>query len=216
MPTNLAVCDGEPRKGSPRAGTRRDLRRWPAPVARAVLVQSPTSEEETRMHQIFFTAKRAHWGCQNKMRKPLKKKFDITAGRVDMLHAISKDPWPQLKEQRRLVQKLGCVRSVVSRMLKAMEKLGWVSREKAEYDRRMWLVSLTKKGRHVLDRVMRSYVNSGVAAVWVYKALAGELWRKKGYRHGRVMFCEDVVSWLRHAIGGGGCVELYPFGHPDS
>src|SRR5205085_3629820 len=95
--------------------------------------------EEARMHQIFFVAKRAHWGCQNRMRKPLKKKFDITAGRVDMLHAISKESWPQGREQRRLATKLGCVRSVVSRMLKAMEKLGWIHREKPEYDRRMWL-----------------------------------------------------------------------------
>ncbi len=168
------------------------------------------------MHQIFFLAKRAHWGCQNKMRRPLKKKFDITAGRVDMLHAISKEPWPQLKEQRVLVKKLGCVRSVVSRMLKAMEKLGWIHREKAEYDRRMWLVSLTKKGQRMLDRVMRSYVNSGVAAVWVYKALAGAWWRKKGYRFGRVFFCEDWLQLLRNGIGGGGAVELYPFGHPDA
>ena len=168
------------------------------------------------MHQIFFVAKRAHWGCQNRMRKPLKKKFDITAGRVDMLHAISKASSPQLKEQRRLVTKLGCVRSVVSRMLKAMEKLGWIHREKAEYDRRMWLVSLTKKGQRMYDRVMRSYVDSGVVAVWLYKALAGPRWRKRAFRHERVMFCEDKVSWLRTAMGGGGATELYPFGHPDS
>ena len=150
------------------------------------------------------------------MRRPLKKKFDITAGRVDMLHAISKEPWPQLQEQRVLVKKLGCVRSVVSRMLKAMEKLGWVQREKATYDRRMWLVSLTKKGARMLDRVMRSYVNSGVVAVWMYKALAGDRWRQKGVRHECVMFCEDKVSWLRTVVRGGGTVELWPFGHPDS
>ena len=168
------------------------------------------------MHQIFFVAKRAHWGCQNRMRKPLKKKFDITAGRVDMLHAISKASSPQLKEQRRLVTKLGCVRSVVSRMLKAMEKLGWIQREKPEYDRRMWLVSLTKKGRRMLDRVMRSYVNSGVVAVWVYKALAREWWRKKGYRKDRAILCEDKLSLLRDGIGGRGATTFYPFEHPDA
>lgn len=168
------------------------------------------------MHQIFFVAKRAHWGCQNRMRKPLKKKFDITAGRVDMLHAISKELAPQLHEQRVLVKKLGCVRSVVSRMLKAMEKRGWIQREKAEYDRRMWLVSLTKAGARMLDRVMRSYVNSGVAAVWVYKALAREGWRKKGYRFTKVLFCEDWLQLLRNGIRGGGMLELWPFGHPDA
>src|SRR5207253_310344 len=93
-------------------------------MAHAVLF--PSVRRGGGMHQIFFVAKRAHWGCQNKMRKPLKKKFDITAGRFDMLHAISKDSSPELKEQRRLVQKLGCVRSVVSRMLKAMETLGLI------------------------------------------------------------------------------------------
>ena len=168
------------------------------------------------MHQIFFLAKRAHWGCQNTMREPLKRKFGITAGRVDMLHAISKEPWPSLKEQRRLVEKLGCVRSVVSRMLRAMEKLGWIHREKADYDRRMWLVSLTKKGQRMLDRVMRSYVNSGVAAVWVYKALARGCWRQKGYRMNTLILFEDKLQLLRNGIGGRGAIELYPFGHPDS
>ena len=160
------------------------------------------------MHQIFFVAKRAHWGCQNKMRKPLKKKFDITAGRFDMLHAISKDSSPELKEQRRLVQKLGCVRSVVSRMLKAMETLGLIRREKADYDRRMWLVSLTKKGERMLDRVMRSYVRSGVAAVWVYKAIVDYLWRKKGYRKDCAVAFEDKLSSFRRRIGGGGARDL--------
>ncbi len=168
------------------------------------------------MHQIYFLAKRAHWGCQNTMRKPLKKKFDITMGRVDMLHAISKESWPRGREQRRLAWKLGCVRSVVSRMLKAMEKLGWIQREKADYDRRMWLVSLTKAGKRMLDRVMRSYVDSGVVAVRVYKALARTWWRKKGYRKNLLILFEDKLLLFRDGIGGGGMTELYPFGHPDA
>jgi DNA-binding MarR family transcriptional regulator len=167
------------------------------------------------MHQMFFVTKRAHWGMQNKMRRPLKKKFDVTAGRVDMLHAISKETWRESKEQRRLVEKLGCVRSVVSRMLIAMEKLGLIRREKADYDRRMWLVSLTKKGARLLDRVTRSYLRSGVAKVWVYKAVAGGWWRKKGYRFGRLLEFEGMVSMLREGFNGRGALQLYPFGHPD-
>ena len=167
------------------------------------------------MHQIFFLAKRAHWGCQNTMRRPLKKKFQITAGRVDMMHAIVK--WTTgPTEQRGLAKILGCVRSVVSRMLKAMEKLGWIERQKAEYDRRLWLVSLTKAGARMLDRVQRSYIRSGVAAVWVYKALARGWWRKKGFRFERVFFTEGSLQLLRDGTNGGGCVELYPFGHPDA
>ena len=167
------------------------------------------------MHQLFFVTKRAHWGIQNTMRKPLKKKFNITAARVDMMQAICKQPWSQLKEQRKLVAKLGCVRSVVSRMLKAMEKLGLVSREKATYDKRLRLVSLTKKGLRLLDRVTRSYIRSGVAAVWVYKAVAPGLWRKKGYRFARLLWCEDYVLLLKCGFNGGGMLDLYPFGHPD-
>jgi DNA-binding MarR family transcriptional regulator len=181
-----------------------------------MLLRRASSSEEERMHNIFFVAKRAHWGMQNTMRKPLKKKFNITAARVDMLHVIAKDEWPEQREQRRLVTMLGCVRSVVSRMLKAMEALGWVSREKADYDRRLKLVSLTKLGRRMLDRVQRSYIRSGLAAVWTYKALAGHSWRKKGRRFECVLWNEAYLQWMREGFRGGGRIELYPFGHPDA
>ena len=145
----------------------------------------------------------------------LKKKFDITAGRVDMLHVIAKHCWPNPKEQREIVQTLGCVRSVVSRMLKAMEGLGWVSRERADYDRRVNLVSLTQQGLRMLDRAQRSYIRSGLAAVWVYKAVALERWRQKGFRFDQVFYCEACLQLMRQGFRGGGAIELYPFGHPD-
>ena len=178
-------------------------------AARAVLLGA-------RMHQIFFLAKRSYWGIQNKLRWPLKDDFDITPARVDMLYAIEKSPCvePAAKEQRRLTKKLGVTRSVVSRMLKAMLALGWISREKAAYDRRLWLVSITEKGQELLDRVMRSFVKSGRVAHWVYRGLLGDWWRKRGLRFERLIFFEADLSFFRQNFNGGGTL-YYPFGHPD-
>jgi DNA-binding MarR family transcriptional regulator len=167
------------------------------------------------MHQIFFLMKRSHWGIQNKLRSPLKDDFDITAARVDMLNAIHKSRYNQwLKEQRRLSERLGVTRSVVSRMLRAMELRGWIRREKAEYDRRMWLVSITETGQELLDRVMRKFVRSGRVAHWVYRGLMGKLWWRWGVRFDRLLFFEDDLDFFRRNFKGGGTL-YYPFGHPD-
>ena len=168
------------------------------------------------MHQIFFLFKRCYWGIQNKLRWPLKKDFDITPARVDMLYAIEKSPCvePAAQEQRRLAEKLGVTRSVVSRMLKAMERRGWIRREKAEYDRRMWLVSVTEKGQELLDRVMRRFVKSGRVAHWVYRGLMDAWWWKRTLRFERLLFFEDDLQCFRKNFNGGGTL-YYPFGHPD-
>ena len=166
------------------------------------------------MHQIFFLCKRSYWGIQNKLRWPLKDKFDITPARVDMLYAIEKSRYAvSEKEQRRLTKKLGVTRSVVSRMLRAMEALGWISREKAEYDRRMWLVSVTDKGQELLDRVMRAFVKSGRVAHWVYLGLLPN-WRNRDLRFERLIFFEADLCFFRRNFNGGGTL-YYPFGHPD-
>ena len=167
------------------------------------------------MHQIFFLFKRSYWGIQNKLRVPLKD-FDITPARVDMLYAIkeSNGDWLAQREQRRLTRKLGVTRSVVSRMLRAMVRLGWISRTKAEYDRRMWLVSITEKGKELLDRVMRTFVKSGRVAHWVYVGLMDAWWRKRRLRFQRLLFFEDELQCFRKNFNGGGTL-YYPFGHPD-
>ena len=171
---------------------------------------------EARMHQIFFLGKRSYWGIQNKLRRPLKDKFDITPARVDMLYAIqrSRCAEPVVVEQRRLTEKLGVTRSVVSRMLRAMEGLGWIRREKAEYDRRMWLVWLTDQGQELLDRVMRAFVKSGRVAHWVYRGLMGDRWRKRDLRFMTLLYAEDHLRVFRKNFNGGGTL-YYPFGHPD-
>ena len=173
-----------------------------------------SSEGEARMHQIFFLCKRSYWGIQNKLRWPLKDKFDITPARVDMLYAIEKSRYAvSEKEQRRLTKKLGVTRSVVSRMLRAMEALGWISREKAEYDRRMWLVSITELGQELLDRVMKRFVKSGRVAHWVYVGLLYEWWNRD-LRFWRLIYFEDELRGFRAMFNGGGTL-YYPFGHPD-
>lgn len=168
------------------------------------------------MHQMFFQFKRSYWGIQNTLRKPLKKVASgVTAARMDMLYALEHSPWACLrKEQRLLSEKLGVVKSVVSRMLRAMERLGWITREKAEDDRRMWIVNVTKAGKEVLECALGRFYRSGLTQHWMHRALMGSLWRNRDKRLWQLMLLDDAAQRVRNWFGGGGAI-YYPWGHPD-
>lgn len=165
------------------------------------------------MHQLFFQFKRSYWGIQNTLRRPLTKMANgITAARMDMFYALEKSAQP--REQRLLAEKLGVVKSVVSRMLRSMERLGWIQRHKAEYDRRMWLVTVTEAGRQVFESVFAMFVKSHAMARCVFEALMGRRWKMRDERLWRLMVLDGNVQQIRDWFGGGGTI-YYPWGHPD-
>ncbi len=71
----------------------------------------------------------------------------LTPARGDMMLAMLH----QELSQTELVLALGVSKSVVSRMVQALEALGLVARRKPKEDRRVRLVSLTEAGRRTLD-----------------------------------------------------------------
>jgi DNA-binding MarR family transcriptional regulator len=101
------------------------------------------------MNAQFFSTKRAHHGILGFTRKPLAR-FGLTAARLDMLYAIAHGG----SFQNTLRRKLGVTAPVVSRMLKSLEALGLVRRQRAS-DRRTRLVSLTVKGARRLRKCLR-------------------------------------------------------------
>jgi DNA-binding MarR family transcriptional regulator len=168
------------------------------------------------MHQLFFQFKRSHWGIQNTLRGPVKRIVEgMTPARMDMFYALERQYGRGPREQRLLSGMLGVVKSVVSRMLKSMEALGWIRREKAEYDRRMWLITLTKAGKEAFESLYAMFCKSRAMARCVFHALGGKRW--KHHRDDQLWhlmlfdeYAKQIGDWFR----GGGTI-YYPWGHPD-
>jgi DNA-binding MarR family transcriptional regulator len=108
------------------------------------------------LNQIFFCAKRVFHGALRVLRKPLQSVAPgLTAARFDMLYALAHRTYDarRFKEgemsQSDLRRKLGVSAPVVSRMLRSLEELGWVKRERLKeryQDRRQCRVRLTAAG----------------------------------------------------------------------
>jgi DNA-binding MarR family transcriptional regulator len=107
--------------------------------------------EQVSMNAHFFGTKRAFHAVLRILRKPLES-FGLTAARYDMLYAINGrvpkglEPSHRIAEQSELPDALGVHKSVVSRMLRSLEQLGLVTRERGVGDRRHLRVELTDAG----------------------------------------------------------------------
>jgi len=104
------------------------------------------------MDSMCFEMKRAHWrgvGITNFLFKA--RQLPITAARFDILHAVVMFSPQKGPVQVTLTRMLGCNKSTVSRMLKALEAMGFVKRVRAEEDRRYKRVTVTKEGMEALQ-----------------------------------------------------------------
>jgi DNA-binding MarR family transcriptional regulator len=60
--------------------------------------------------------------------------------------------------QQAIRHRLGVARSTVSRMLRALEALGWITRERDAYDGRTRKCVLTYEGRRIVASVMSALI----------------------------------------------------------
>jgi MarR family transcriptional regulator for hemolysin len=88
--------------------------------------------------------------------------FGVTPARFDLMRILygSGFSMPQMW----LKARLGIARSTLSRMLKALEKLGLVARETDPWDRRTRKVTLTFEARSLVWRVLVALVRTRVIA----------------------------------------------------
>ena len=111
------------------------------------------------MHTVAFEAKRVWHSFLRVARRPLLQWPGLTGARFDMMSALLAGEFERPRcvdvRQYELRRKLGVGASVVSRMVRALEKRGWVSRERDPGDRRTWLVSLTVEGERVIRAARR-------------------------------------------------------------
>ena len=112
-------------------------------------------EHAAVMDDVFFGVKRAHLAVNCWALHKLKE-FGVTPARFDLMRIIF-DPnvrWAQ-SDLRRV---LGVARATISRMVIALERLGWITREVNPDDRRTRDCLLTYEGRRVVASVMSALI----------------------------------------------------------
>jgi DNA-binding MarR family transcriptional regulator len=142
------------------------------------------------MNSRFFALKRA-WQSTMRFCRFVLRGMGLTTARYDMLCALKLSKHGM--SQKLLRKILGVTRATVSKMLRSLEKLGFVRREINPADRRCKDVFLTEAGEAELQAVYRKVVRPG----WVHFALA---WTMGPY--GKLLpprFCDEEMMELdRH------------------
>jgi DNA-binding MarR family transcriptional regulator len=164
------------------------------------------------MHSAFFALKRAYHGTLRLTRVALAE-IGLTAARFDMLFALREFRRGLL--QGSLLRVLGVGRTTVSRMLAALEKLGFVKRTVVKRDRRRKRVELTPAGRARIELAYRRFALSGWAQLAVESALCTE---ESGYRWFDNVDCRvattafvATLGRVRYAFVGRGSLHYPPF-----
>ena len=122
------------------------------------------------MHVAFFGIKRVHLRVMDVSRALLRDRH-LTPARFDMMRIIelyADHGLPQWAIQHRL----GVSAPTVSRMLKALEKLGFVKRRRSPRDRRTLIVTITQVGLWVVENARASLVETGIAERFALRGLA--------------------------------------------
>jgi DNA-binding MarR family transcriptional regulator len=136
------------------------------------------------MNEIFFAIKRTFHGVLRVTRRPLQL-CGLTAARFDMMYAV----WQVQREldsryaptQRELRKVLGVTAPTVSRMLRSLEQLEYVTRARPEYgDKRHRIVRLTAKGmeciRYAYQALRRSSLRLAALGLALVPDVRGERW----------------------------------------
>lgn len=159
--------------------------------------------EDARMHQIFFSVKRVHLRIVE-VSKQLVRRFGLTPARFDLLRVIeAHEPHPV--SQSKICTLLGVSAATVSRMLIALEKLGFIERRASKLDARNLLVSLTSDGFNRLDEAIVSMISRGVAEFVARRGVAFE--SKLAVSRLRVL--QKLLNSMRRIYG-----DDSPFVHP--
>jgi DNA-binding MarR family transcriptional regulator len=165
------------------------------------------------MNEIAFGTKRAFHGFLRVTRRALGS-LGLTAARFDMMSALlgERDGDFSMVWQSELREMLGVSAPVVSRMLRALEELGWVKRQRCCGDRRQLLVELTETGVECIRKARRLLLR-GVQRI-VYDAICFGRHRDPVARFVHMDRLEGYLRVLRRDFGDVATL-YYPWGHPD-
>jgi DNA-binding MarR family transcriptional regulator len=122
------------------------------------------------MDPLFLATKRAHWICV-RYGLPLLAKHGLTPARFDVLRNIYERPG-MYADQAWVRRAMGVARSTLSRMFRALEKLGLMKRERSKTDRRTLTCTLTDEGKRRVAEALQELVWSKIVSMLVDKALS--------------------------------------------
>ncbi|HSY24871.1 MAG TPA: MarR family transcriptional regulator [Polyangiaceae bacterium] len=162
------------------------------------------------MHPVFFGLKRAYYATLGLTRRTLRK-MGLTAARMDMLYVIHKRG-RYSTEQGALWRTLGVCPSVVSRMLKRLEEMGYVERNVVTNDTRKRTVTLTTRGRARILRAIRQFIGWGYAQLALHSALEPHRWHSEWHTHVAVLKGIEFLRLIRVGFGDRATLVLYPDG----
>jgi DNA-binding MarR family transcriptional regulator len=166
------------------------------------------------MNAHFFSTKRAHYAVLRILRKPLKS-FGLTSARYDLLHVLFGDGGQKSRGssvgQREICRALGVCKSVVSRMLKSLEKLGLVTRWGLLMDKRRKWVELTPRGLNCMRETRQRLERAARRLLCV--AICGGIRCDAATTFGHLCNFEGYLHAISHYYGDTAAL-LYPW-HPD-
>ena len=175
------------------------------------------------MNAFFFGAKRAFLGSLRVLRKPLHGVAPgLTPARFDMMFALASRTFDarglealEDETQSDVRRALGLSASVVSRMLRALEELGWVKRtrptEKYE-DRRQRYVTLTEAGLACVREAFRGLFRAAERIVTRAVCFGGR--GDHGTWFEPMATLEEYLDSLRAYCRDTATLD-YRWGHPD-
>jgi len=106
-----------------------------------------------RMHAIPFRLKRAYQASL-KMLRPIAARHDLTPARFDLLYAL-RAMRPYAQDQTALSNRLGVTRATIGKMVRALEKAGFLERHPSTRDRRYRRLEITRYGRRCFAKLLK-------------------------------------------------------------
>jgi DNA-binding MarR family transcriptional regulator len=167
------------------------------------------------MNAVAFGAKRVFHGFLRVMRKPLAS-VGLTPARFDMLYAMfsrgGRERTRRSITQSALRRELGVCASVVSRMVRKLEQLRLVVRERGAFDRRQILIRLTDRGWERIEGVQRWLLRAVMRLV-----LEAICFGKHSDPFARLHHMESLEGYLRVLRDNffDTATLYYSWGHPD-
>lgn len=153
------------------------------------------------MHTVFFEMKQGHLASVRFMRGEAAT-AGLTPARLDMIRVLAIRPRNGLT-QHALRRLLGNCKAVVSVMVRSLEALGFVSRERCADDRRTFVVRVTDKGLRAIRKVFYEARTSGYLDV----ALTTTFSRSHPFRKGWERTVDRLEAGLRSMRAAHGISE---------
>ncbi|CAN5439465.1 hypothetical protein BH09MYX1_BH09MYX1_29780 [soil metagenome] len=154
------------------------------------------------MHTTLFAMKHAHLSAL-RLARVFTQRYGLTPARLDMLRVIMAAGGSILQLTMR--HRLSVTKPVISVMVRSLEKLKFVTRERCEKDRRTFVVKLTEEAIFALRAIFYEAIVLGVLKV----AFLGAFLSKDGESHRgwelAMVRMEARLQLFRRAFGLGTC-----------